>query len=218
VWRKPPSLNKHLPRRFLTIEAKKQETAKRFLSVNPEKCVGCGICEFACSLEKEGVPNPIKSRIRIIRGPPFIHLATTCRQCEDTPCIRACPKEALNQSKETGAILVNEQKCDGCTWCLEACAYGAIRYDPDADTVVICDLCDGNPKCKEMCPEEAIDFVAEEYDILKSWIAASKKWIDASEKLVKMAKGEETADFLEQSKEIMERIDKKNRELFEKKK
>lgn len=200
------------------METSQKEVAKRFLSVNPEKCVGCCICEFACSLEKEGVLNPLKSRIRIIRGPPFIHLATTCRQCEDTPCIRACPEDALSQSNETGAILVDYEKCNGCKWCLEACEYGAIRYDKDVDSVVICDLCDGNPKCKEMCPEEAIDFVAEESDIAKAWVEASKKWIDLSEKLVKMAKGEEVTDFLAESNEIMERIDEKYKELLAKKK
>ncbi|UCE95468.1 MAG: 4Fe-4S dicluster domain-containing protein [Candidatus Bathyarchaeota archaeon] len=198
--------------------AEEQAAAKKFLSVNPEKCVGCSICEFACSWEKENKLNPLKSRIRILRGPPFIHLATTCRQCEDTPCIRACPEDALYQSKETGAILVDNKKCNGCMWCLEACEYGTIRYDKDIETVVICDLCDGDPKCKEMCPEEAIDFVAEESEIVKAWVAASKKWIDASEKLVKMAKGNGVADFLADSKEIMERIDEKYKELFAKKK
>jgi len=69
-----------------------------------------------------------------------------------------------------------------------------------------------------MCPEEAIDFVAEESDIAKTWVEASKKWIDASKKLVKMAKGEGVTDFLTESKEIMERIEEKYRELFEKKK
>jgi Fe-S-cluster-containing dehydrogenase component len=122
----------------------------------------------------------------------------------------------LYQSEETGAILVDAEKCDGCMWCLEACDYGAIRYDRDADTVVICDLCEGDPKCKEMCPEEAIDFVAEESEIVKAWVAASKKWIDASRKLVEMTKGEEVADLLAASKEIMERIDEKYTELFEK--
>ena len=200
------------------MKIEEKEVSQRFLSVDPEKCVGCSICEFACSWEKESVLNPLKSRIRIIRGPPFIHLATTCRQCEGTPCIRACPKEALFQSKETGAILVEDEKCDGCTWCLEACEHGAIRYDSEANTVVICDLCDGSLKCKEMCPEEAIDLVNEESDIVKAWVAASKKWIDASEKLVTMAKGKGVTDFLADSKEIMERVDEKNRELFEKKK
>lgn len=69
-----------------------------------------------------------------------------------------------------------------------------------------------------MCPEEAIDFVAEESDIEKAWVEASKKWIDPSEKLVKMAKGESVTDFLVDSKEIMERIDDKYTELFAKKK
>lgn len=200
------------------MEVMEKESEKRFLSVNPEKCVGCSICEFACSWEKEGEFAPSKSRIRIIRGPPFIYVATTCRQCEDLPCIRACPKDALFQSEKTGAILVDDEKCDGCKWCLEACEYGAIRFDVDANTVVICDLCDGDPKCKEFCPEEAIDFVTEESEIGETWVTASKKWLDASGKLVAMAKGEGVTDFLADSKEIMERIDEKYTELFTKKK
>jgi Fe-S-cluster-containing dehydrogenase component len=124
----------------------------------------------------------------------------------------------LHQSEETGAILLDDEKCDGCKWCLVACDYGAITHDKDAKTVRICDLCDGEPKCKEMCPEEAIDFVAEESDIVKEWIAASKKWIGASENLVQMAKGEGVTDFLSESKDIMERIDEKYKKLFERKK
>lgn len=191
---------------------------KGFLYINPEKCIGCSICEFACSWEKEKAFNPLKSRIRIIYGPPFIHLALTCRQCEDTPCITACTRDALMQSEETGAILVNDNRCDGCKWCLEACEYGAIRYDGAANTVVICDLCDGDPKCKEMCPEEAIELLASDSEILKTWSSASKKWIKASENLISMAKGESATDFLEETEEIMERVEEKYKELFAKSK
>ena len=101
-------------------------------------------------------------------------------------------------------------------WCLEACEYGAIRYDKDAETVVICDLCDGNPKCKETCPEEAIDFEAEEEDIVKAWVTASKKWIEASKNLVNMAEGKGALNVLEDTKEIMERVEEKYKELFAK--
>jgi hypothetical protein len=69
-----------------------------------------------------------------------------------------------------------------------------------------------------MCPEEAIDFASEESEITKAWVTASKKWIEASKKLVKMSKGEEVTDFLAESREIMERIDEKYKELFERKK
>ncbi|HDO42144.1 MAG TPA: 4Fe-4S dicluster domain-containing protein, partial [Candidatus Bathyarchaeota archaeon] len=34
---------------------------RRFVSVNPSKCIGCSLCEFVCALEKEGDPNPLKS-------------------------------------------------------------------------------------------------------------------------------------------------------------
>lgn len=190
--------------------------AGNFLCVNPEKCIGCGLCEFACSWEKEGTFNPLKSRIRIIHGRPFIHLAITCRQCEDTPCITACPRDALFQSEETGAILVDDDKCDGCKWCLEVCPYGAIRYEPEANTVVICDLCEGTPKCKEICPEEAIEFVTEDSEIGKAWSSATRKWIEASKNLVRMAEGKGAFNVLEDAEEIMKRVEEKYRELFAK--
>jgi Fe-S-cluster-containing dehydrogenase component len=120
------------------------------------------------------------------------------------------------QSEKTGAILVNNDKCDGCKWCIEACPYGAIRYEPEANTVVICDLCDGNPKCKEICPEEAIEFVTKDSEIRKAWTSALKKWIEASKNLINMAEGKGTFDVLEDTKEIMERIEKKYKDLFSK--
>lgn len=189
---------------------------KDFLYVNPEKCVGCHICEFVCSWEKEGTFNPLKSRIRVIHIPPFIHLAITCRLCEGTPCITACPRDALFQSEKTGAILVDDDKCDGCGWCIEACPYGAIKYDVKADTVLICDLCDGNPKCKELCPEEAIEFMTTDSEIQEAWISVSKRWVEASENLIRMAKGEGSIDVLKDAEEIMKRVEEKYKELFAK--
>ncbi|MPM79752.1 hypothetical protein SDC9_126793 [bioreactor metagenome] len=40
-----------------------------------------------------------------------------CRHCEDAPCAKACPHNAL--TKEGNSIVVNEEKCIGCkTVCL----------------------------------------------------------------------------------------------------
>ena len=44
---------------------------RKFVSADPDKCVGCGVCEYACSSEKEKVYNPIKSRIRVVRLNPL---------------------------------------------------------------------------------------------------------------------------------------------------
>ncbi len=149
--------------------------ARKFVSADPDKCVGCSVCEYACAFEKEKAFNPLKSRIRTVRLHPLINLAVTCRLCEDAPCVAACPRDALEQSEETGVILVDEDKCNGCGWCIEACDYGAITLHPESRVVVVCDLCDGEPKCVEWCPEEALDFVTRDILAQKARRAVVKK-------------------------------------------
>ena len=135
--------------------------ARKFVAADPEKCVGCGICEVVCALEKEKLFDPHLSRIKILRSYQLINMAIACRFCEDAPCVVACPAGALTQS-EKGVILVNEKKCDMCGWCIKACPHGAIAIDLNKKVVVMCDLCDGEPKCVEWCPEEALDLVTKE--------------------------------------------------------
>lgn len=127
---------------------------RKFVISDPEKCIGCKICEYVCSAEKEGVFNPLLSRIRAVRIPPTVNIAVTCRLCEDPPCVQSCPRKALDKDENTGLIMVDEERCDGCGWCIEACEFGAIMLHPDKKTVLICDLCDGDPKCVQCCPVE----------------------------------------------------------------
>ncbi len=129
----------------------------QFVNCDPSKCVGCVICEYACSLEKEKVFNPVKSRIRAIRLDVLSNMAITCRSCKDAPCVAACPEDALVQSTETGVVTVDEDKCNGCGWCIEACEYGAITVHPSGQRVIVCDLCDGEPECVKFCPEGALN-------------------------------------------------------------
>lgn len=138
------------------------KTEKKFLSADLEKCSGCGTCELICAIKRENAYNPRSSRIKILRLYQLLNMAVTCRQCEDAPCVTACPQDCLVQSEKTGIILVNEEKCDCCGWCIQACPYGAISVNPEKDTVIICDQCDGDPQCVEWCPEKALDLVSKE--------------------------------------------------------
>ena len=119
------------------------------------KCVGCDICEYACSFEKDKVFNPLKSRIRSVRVGQIQNTAVTCKACLDAPCVKACPEKALTQLKQ-GTIIVDETKCNGCDWCIEACKYGAITLNPKSSKAIVCDLCGGDPKCIPACPESAL--------------------------------------------------------------
>lgn len=159
-----------------------KKTGHMFISADPNKCVGCRICEYACSYEKYKVFNPLRSRIRVVRIYPNINLSVTCRLCEDAPCVKACPRKALTQSKETGIIMVDEETCDGCGWCVEACDFGAITLDPDKKVAMICDLCssrpDKKPQCVEWCPEGALELTNRD-------ILAQKARLDVTKKLFK---------------------------------
>ncbi|MEA2090409.1 MAG: 4Fe-4S dicluster domain-containing protein [Thermoproteota archaeon] len=149
--------------------------ARKFVTADPQKCVGCGVCEYICSMVKENTFNPMKSRIRVVRLNPLINLSLACRLCEDPPCVAACPRDALTQSEETGVIKVDEDKCNGCGWCIEACDYGAVTLHPERKVVFICDLCDGDPECVKWCPEEALDFITADILAQKARITVVKK-------------------------------------------
>jgi len=150
-------------------------TKRKFVSVDPDKCVGCAVCEYACSMEKEKAFNPLKSRIRVVRLNPLVNMSVTCRLCQDPACVQACPRDALRKSTESGNVMVDEEKCNGCGWCIEACDYGAIMLHPEKKTVFVCDLCNGKPKCVEWCPEEALDFATDDQIAQKARIATVKK-------------------------------------------
>jgi len=148
-----------------------------FVAADPDKCVGCGVCEYVCSMQKKHPFNPLYSRIRFVRVYPIVNLGMTCRLCEDAPCVIACPRKALEQSKENGVILVDKDKCDGCGWCIEACEFGAITLDPDDKVAIVCDLCKGEPKpkCVEWCPEEALELTTRDRLAKKARVSAVRK-------------------------------------------
>lgn len=132
---------------------------------DPAKCTGCRLCEYVCSATKNGSFDATLSRIRVVRIEPVTMTAISCRLCADAPCIIACPREALSRSEKNGIILVDEDRCDGCGWCVEACDFGAIVLNPYTKNAEICNLCEdqeGGPRCVEFCPKEALSLATPE--------------------------------------------------------
>ena len=158
---RPPALCPGCPHRAFYYAL---NMVNQYVNCDNEKCVGCDICEYACSFEKEKVFNPLKSRIRSVRIGLTFNTAVTCKACKDAPCVAACPEDALTQSQETGVITVDEEKCKGCDWCIEACEYGAITLHPNKNKAVVCDLCQGDPKCIPLCPESALSLTGKSND------------------------------------------------------
>ena len=157
----------------------------KFVSVDINKCVGCRVCEYACSMEKNKAFNPARSRIRVVRLYPHTNAALNCRMCQDAPCVPACPRKALTQSEENGVIIVDENLCDGCGWCIKACDFGAIALDKKSSKscAYICDLCntrENGPTCIEWCPEKALELTTNDALSQKARIGAVQKLADIS--------------------------------------
>ncbi|GAB7216495.1 hypothetical protein DZS_40550 [Dickeya ananatis] len=47
-----------------------------------------------------------------------------CRHCEDAPCAKVCPVNAITH--QDNAVLLDENTCIGCKLCAIACPFGAI--------------------------------------------------------------------------------------------
>ncbi|MEM2455393.1 MAG: 4Fe-4S dicluster domain-containing protein [Candidatus Bathyarchaeia archaeon] len=134
--------------------------------VDPSKCSGCRVCEAICSLINEGIFNPTKSRIKVIRmikGSPaglLYSVPVVCQQCEEAYCQKVCPVRAIYRNNK-GALVVDEQKCIGCRLCEAACPIGAISVDIEKHVALKCNLCEriGEPQCVKYCFDEAIKLV-----------------------------------------------------------
>jgi carbon-monoxide dehydrogenase iron sulfur subunit len=182
---------------------------RRFVTVDPAKCTGCGICEYACSQEKGDAWSPLRSRIRVVRIKPLINFSMACRFCDDAKCVTACAKKALKQSENTGILMVDEKKCEGCDWCVQACPHGGITLHPDKRTAVACDLCGGEPQCVEFCPEEALVIVNSDEEAEKLSNQAIEKLPAEAERLACLVKNKTWKPLIEDAEERSLRITKK---------
>lgn len=69
-------------------------------------------------LENEHINDRIKSL-------PFLVL---CNQCQDAPCVRACPTQATFK-QEDGIVAMDFHRCIGCRFCMAACPYGSRSFN-----------------------------------------------------------------------------------------
>jgi Fe-S-cluster-containing hydrogenase component 2 len=132
----------------------------KVLKIDYEKCTGCRTCEQVCALKHDGVINPMRSRIRVVKWDmEGLYIPMSCQQCQDAPCMVGCPVGAISRNDEMNRVEVDYDVCIGCRTCVSVCPFGAMNFNTIDRKVVKCDLCDGDPQCVRFCDVEAIQFV-----------------------------------------------------------
>ena len=155
------------------------EASGGYLLVDSKKCAGCQSCMLACTLVHSGKENLALSRMQVHKNAlasfPEDVSQHQCRQCPEPSCVNACPVGAMHCDPETGARLVDEDRCVGCERCVEACPFtpSRVQWNFEERHAQKCDLCkntpywnhEGGPKgeqaCVCVCPMQAIAFTNE---------------------------------------------------------
>ncbi len=153
-------------------------------------CIGCKACEVACK-EWNQVPEDglaltgmsydnsvglgadtwrhvafIEQRRPVADGQDqfrWLMASDVCKHCTHAACLDVCPTGALFRT-EFGTVVVQEDVCNGCGYCIPACPYGVIDRRQDDGRAWKCTLCYDRlgaglePACAKACPTESIQF------------------------------------------------------------
>lgn len=121
------------------------------LVVDQDRCTGCWTCAVACK-QLHNEPNGVWW-LRVLTTAPdrvpdapdgqgttggldmdqpegeypdlrMTYLPMQCQHCEDPPCLKTCPVEAVFR-RDDGIVLVDYERCIGCGTCIVECPYGA---------------------------------------------------------------------------------------------
>jgi len=153
-------------------------------------CIGCKACEVACkewnSVPEDGIAltgmsydNSVGLSADTWRHVAFIEqrkpvadgtdqfrwlmASDVCKHCTHAACLDVCPTGALFRT-EFGTVVVQQDVCNGCGYCVPACPYGVIDRREDDGRAWKCTLCYDRlgagmePACAKACPTESIQF------------------------------------------------------------
>lgn len=115
--------------------------------IDISRCIDCRACLVSCSVENNVPMNHTRIWVKDsgVQG-TFPDLQRTfvpynCMHCENPPCIEVCVSGATYKDPEHGLVLVDQEACIGCGFCVEACPYDARYLDENRGVVDKCNGC-----------------------------------------------------------------------------
>jgi len=163
--------------------ARAAAAGKTAILYDATKCVGCRACQAACKCwnklppERNGYggiydnPDGLSAKTwTVIKfresgqdgGTGWLFCRYACMHCTDASCEAVCPTGAI--SHQQSAVVIDQEWCVGCGYCVQACPFDVPHRDEDEGTARKCTLCIDRttrglrPACVEACPAGALAY------------------------------------------------------------
>jgi formate dehydrogenase iron-sulfur subunit len=98
-----------------------------------------------------------------LEGVRWLMASDVCKHCTESACLDVCPTGALFRT-EFGTVVVQDDVCNGCGYCVPACPFGVIDRREEDGQAHKCTLCYDRlgagmePACAKACPTDSIQF------------------------------------------------------------
>lgn len=172
---------------FQPLRRDGNETHRYAMLIDLRRCIGCQSCTISCGIENATPIGAFRTTVRqyeVVDENQTVNnvlLPRLCNHCDNPPCVPVCPVRATYQRKD-GIVVINNERCIGCAYCVQACPYDARFINAESKTADKCTFCIHRleagllPACVESCvggariigdlrdPHSKISKMVEEFD------------------------------------------------------